>query len=69
MADPVVSIKADLASKIFYDEPTVYKRLRVDKHAKHFVTNCAESLKVEGIHVLEITAIIYGDCLWRQFPL
>ena len=40
------TIKADLSGKILYDQPTVYKRLRVDEHATCLVTNCAE-LKVD----------------------
>jgi len=41
------AIKADLAGKILYDDPTVFARLRVDEHATCFVTNCAESLKAD----------------------
>jgi hypothetical protein len=47
IVDSSRTIKVDLAGKIIYDQPTVFTRLRVDEHAKRFVTNCAESLKAD----------------------
>lgn len=38
------AIKNDLRGKIDYDQATVFARLRVHEHNKHFVTNCAKSL-------------------------
>jgi len=39
------AIKADLLDKVLYDDPAVFKRLRVDQVDNDFVARCAASLK------------------------
>ena len=39
------AIKVDLASKIVYDDPSVFRRLRVDKVDDDLVATCASALK------------------------
>ncbi len=39
------AIKADLLEKIVYDDPAVFKRLRVDQVDSNFVATCAASFK------------------------
>ena len=39
------AIKVDLASKIVYDDPSVFRRLRLDKVDDDLVTTCASALK------------------------
>jgi len=41
------AIKADLAGKIVYDDPNVFRRLRVCAHEDRLVNRCAESLKTD----------------------
>lgn len=48
--------KADLVNKIVYDDPAVFRRLRVDQINHNFVTTCAGSFKsanTEDINVLK----------------
>ena len=40
------AIKSDLVGKIVYDDPTVFRRLRIDQVDKDFVTACAASFNV-----------------------
>ena len=37
------AIKADLVDKIAYDDPAVFRRLRIDQANKDFVAACAAS--------------------------
>jgi hypothetical protein len=39
------AIKADLLGKVVYDDPAVFKRLRVDQVDKDFVARCLASFK------------------------
>lgn len=41
------AIKADLGGKIVYDDPNVFRRLRVRAHEDRLVNRCAESLKTD----------------------
>ena len=37
------AIKADLVDKIIYDDPAVFRRLRIDRVDRNFVSACAAS--------------------------
>jgi hypothetical protein len=39
------AIKADLLGKVVYDDPAVFKRLRVDQVDNDFVARCLASFK------------------------
>ncbi|KAF8971192.1 hypothetical protein BDZ97DRAFT_1914201 [Flammula alnicola] len=50
------AIKVDLVGKIVYDDPAVFRRLRVDEVDNNFVTTCAKSFKpanAEDINLLK----------------
>jgi len=48
------AIKADLLEKIVYDDPVVFKRLRVDQVDSNFVATCAASFKTANTEDIDI---------------
>jgi hypothetical protein len=42
------AIKADLVDKIVYDDPAVFRRLRIDQVNRDFVATCAASFNAEN---------------------
>ena len=48
------AIKADLLEKIVYDDPAVFKRLRVDQVDSNFVAMCAASFKTVNTEDIDI---------------